>query len=268
MRYGPRPETSEVRTENYVRRFRDRWFDDDIEIHRGDATGADILDRHDAQFDTLDASCVRTQATYAAGEGAFVINKEGPVRALRDFIGANSGPHVQRQHIFYDAKEVINTYLRVHAVPGVTDFFDYSEAGIGLTYSSGIAGVGAVNQGITIDGVPDPFVPFVGTSGVDGWEAVDGPQGGLTMPQRFVTNNADPTYHGNYRDGIVRRPDLQRRRPDPRRERPAGKQRVREHRRGERGHEAPLLRALDLLRGARARRTGRSAWRRSRTRSS
>jgi hypothetical protein len=202
MRYGPRPETSEVRTENYVRRFRDRWLDDDIEVHRGGATGVDILDRHDAQFDTLDASCVRTQATYRAGEGAFVINKSGPVRALRDFIGANSGPHVQRQHVFYDAKEVINTHLRVHAVPGVTDFFDYSTAGIGLTYSSGVAGIGAVNSGIRIDGVPDPFVPFVGTSGVDGWEAVDGPQGGLTMPQRFVTNNSDPSYHGNYRDGL------------------------------------------------------------------
>ena len=202
MRYGPRPETSEVRTENYVRRFRDRWLDDDLEVHRGAATGVDILDRHDAQFDTLDASCVRTQATYRAGEGAFVVNKSGPVRALRDFIGANSGPHVQRQHVFYDAKEVINTFLRVHAVPGVTDFFDYSDAGIGLTYSSGIEGIGPVNLGLKIDGVPDPFVPFGGTSGVDGWETVDGPQGGLTMPQRFVTDNVDPSYHGNYRDGV------------------------------------------------------------------
>jgi hypothetical protein len=200
IRFGSRPEASEVRTENYVRRFQDRWVDNDLEVHRGAATGVDILDRHDAHFDTLDATCVRTQATYRAGEGAFVVNKSGPVRALRDFIGANSGPHVQRQHVFYDGKEVINTYLRVHAVPGVTDFFDYSTAGRGLRYSSGIQTIGTVNSRLSIDGIQDPFVPFAGSSGMDGFETVDGPQGGLSMVQKFVTNNADPTYHGVYRD--------------------------------------------------------------------
>lgn len=202
MRYGPRPETSEVRTPNYVRRFGDRWVDNDLEIHRGAATGVDILDRHDAQFDTLDATCIRTQSTYRAGEGAFVTNTSGPVRAIRDFIGANSGPHVQRQHVFYDGKEVINTFLRVHAVPGVTDFFDYSEAGIGLTYRSGLQTLGALNLGSTVDGRPDPVLPLLGASGLDGWESVDGPQGGLTMFQRFITNNVDPSYHLNHRDGI------------------------------------------------------------------
>lgn len=200
MARGPRPESSQVTTPSYVRGFTDRWKDDELRITRGGASGVDILDRHDAQFDALDASCVRTQATYASGEGAFVTNRDGPVRAIRDFIGANSGPHVQRQHVFYASKEVINTYLRVHPVPGVTDFFDYSEAGIGLEYSNGVQDIGAVNTDITIDGTPDPVIPFGGSSGVDGWEAVDGPQGGVTMPQSFVTNNADPTYHGNYRD--------------------------------------------------------------------
>ena len=197
---GPRPETSRVTTANYTRGFADRWLDDEIRIHRGDATGVDVLDRHDAQFDALDASCVRTQATYRAGEGAFVTNRSGPVRAIRDFIGANSGPHVQRQHVFYDGKEDINTFLRVHPVPGVTDFFDYSAAGIGLRYSNGIPGL-TLNSGLLIDGIPDPFVPGAALAGVDGWESVDGPQGGLTMPQRFVTNNADPSYRVNYRDG-------------------------------------------------------------------
>lgn len=206
MSYGPRPESSKVRTENYTRGFTDRWLDNEIRIHRGDATGVDILDRHDAQFDALDATCVRTQATYRAGEGAFVTNKSGPVRAIRDFIGANSGPHVQRQHIFYNAKEDINTFLRVHPVPGVTDFFDYSAAGIGLRYSNGTGDV-VINSNLVIDGVPDPYVPPVGLTGLDGWESVDGPQGGLVMPQRFVTDNVDPTYRVIYRDGnIAERP--------------------------------------------------------------
>ena len=200
MAYGPRPESSEVRTPNYTRRFTDRWLDDDLQVHRGGATGVDILDRHDAQFDSLDASCVRTQATYRAGEGAFVINHSGPVRAIRDFIGANSGPHVQRQHLFYDGKEVINTFLRVHAVPGVVDFFDYSAAGTGLTYRAGLEN-GIAIPGVTIDGMPDVVPPLGAASGFDGWESVDGAQGGLTMVQSFLTNNPDPTYRLTYRDG-------------------------------------------------------------------
>ena len=200
MARGPRPESSVVTTPNYTRRFTDRWLDDDLEVHRGSATGVDILDRHDAQFDSLDASCVRTQATYRSGEGAFVINRSGPVRAIRDFIGANSGPHVQRQHVFYDGKEVINTFLRVHAVPGVVDFFDYSAAGTGLQYAAGLEN-GIALPPVTIDGMPDVVPPLGAASGFDGWESVDGPQGGLSMVQSFQTNNPDPSYHLTYRDG-------------------------------------------------------------------
>ena len=136
--------------------------------HSGAATGVDILDRHDDQFDAVDASCVRTQATFRQGEGAFIVNKDGPVRAIRDFVGANSGPHVQRQHIFYDKLEVINTYLRVHPIPGVVDFFDYSAAGVGLTYENGVQTPGGVvsgtpTGGVTIDGQQDA-VAGAGTS--------------------------------------------------------------------------------------------------------
>ena len=143
MNFGPRPETSFVETDNYRRGFTDRWYDNELRILRGGATGVDILDRHDDQFDALDSSCVRTQDTFRHGEGAFVANTDGPVRAIRDFIGANSGPHVQRQHVFYAGVEQINTFLRVHPIPGVYDFFDYSEAGVGLTYENGVMTPGA-----------------------------------------------------------------------------------------------------------------------------
>ena len=129
------------------------------------------------------------------------------MRAIRDFVGANSGPHVQRQHIFYDDLEVINTFLRVHPIPGVVDFFDYSAAGIGLTYKNGVmtpSGIvsGTPPGGVTIDGQPDA-VTGAGSALMDGFESVDGPQGGLSMPQRLLTNNPDPGYHLDYRDGNV-----------------------------------------------------------------
>jgi Beta-propeller repeat len=207
MNRGPRPETSSVQTGNYRRGFTDRWYDNELRVLRGGATGVDILDRHDDQFDTADASCVRDQQTFSIGEGAFIVNKDGPVRAIRDFVGANSGPHVQRQHIFYSDVEVINTFLRVHPIPGVIDFFDYSAAGSGLTYQNGVmtpTGLvsGTPPGGVPIDGQPD-VVGGAGSSLMDGFESVDGPQGGLSMPQRLLTNNPDPSYHISYRDGNV-----------------------------------------------------------------
>jgi beta-propeller repeat-containing protein len=207
MTRGPRPETSSVQTDNYKRGFTDRWYDNELRVLRGGATGVDILDRHDDQFDAADASCVRDQQTFSIGEGAFIVNKDGPVRAIRDFVGANSGPHVQRQHIFYKGLEAINTFLRVHPIPGVVDFFDYSQAGVGLTYKNGVqtpTGIvsGTPPGGVTIDGQPDT-VTGAGSSGLPGFESVDGPQGGLTMTQRLLTNNPDPSYHLDYRDGNV-----------------------------------------------------------------
>ena len=207
MNRGPRPETSFVATDNYRRGFTDRWYDNELRILRGGATGVDIIDRHDDQFDALDASCVRTQDTFRTGEGAFIANSDGPVRAIRDFVGANSGPHVQRQHIFYGGLEVINTFLRVHPIPGVMDFFDYSAAGVGLTYENGVMTPGGIVSGtppggVPIDGQPDA-VSGVGTAQLPGFESVDGPQGGLSMTQRLLTNNPDPAYRLVYRDGNV-----------------------------------------------------------------
>lgn len=206
MNFGPRPETSSVTTTSYQRGFTDRWYDNELRVLRGGSTGVDILDRHDAQFDDRDFSCARTQATFRAGEGAFVANIDGPVRAIRDFIGANSGPHVQRQHVFYSSLEVINTYLRVHPIPGVIDFFDYSASGLGLTYENGVLTPldaivpGTPEGGVVIDGVDDQ-VAGLGASGLDAFETVDGPQGALSMPQRLLTNNPDSTYRVSYRDG-------------------------------------------------------------------
>ena len=61
---------------------------------------------------------MRSEDTFNDAEGAFIANKSGPVRAIRSYIGANSGPLTVRQHVFYERREDITTYLRVHAIPG------------------------------------------------------------------------------------------------------------------------------------------------------
>ena len=58
------------------------------------ASGADILDRHKSLF--APGNCVRSVDTFSNGEGAFIANKNGPVRAIRSYIGANCGPTATR----------------------------------------------------------------------------------------------------------------------------------------------------------------------------
>ena len=72
------------------------------------------------------------------------------MRAIRSYIGANSGPLTQREHIFYEQREDIRTFLRVHAIPGPWDFFDYSSAAIGMTYRNN-----RNTDAVTIDGNPE-----------------------------------------------------------------------------------------------------------------
>jgi hypothetical protein len=131
---------------------------------------------------------VRTEDTFDAGEGAFIVNKDGPVRALRAYLGANSGPYTQRTHLFYEGREDVDTDLRVHAIPSVMDLFDYSSAATDMTYANSLN-----PSGVTIDG--DPMQDNL-TSGFTVWERVSGPQGGLAIAHSLQTNlSITPTHY-------------------------------------------------------------------------
>jgi hypothetical protein len=173
---GPNPENSTVTTPFYSLHFGDRWLRDELHVRAGNATGVDILDRAKARL--LPGNCGRSEDTFDDAEGAFIANKSGPVRAIRSYIGANSGPLTQREHIFYEDREDVRTFLRVHSVPGPLDYFDYSAAASGMTYRNDNA-----PAGVTIDGVPE-----TPAAGPVEWETVDGPQGGLSMVHSFDTD--------------------------------------------------------------------------------
>ena len=175
---GPNPENSTITTPYYSTHFSDRWLRDQLTVKAGNATGVDILDRAKARL--APGNCGRSEDTFNAGEGAFIANKSGPVRAIRSYIGANSGPVTQREHVFYERREDVRTFLRVHAVPGPLDYFDYSAAASGMTYKN-------TNNtgGVTINGTPDSV-----TAGPLTWESVDGPQGGLSMAHTLDTDIA------------------------------------------------------------------------------
>ena len=176
---GPNPEDSAVTAPYYAHHFSDRWISDEIRVTAGAATGVDILDRHKNLF--APGNCGRSEDTFSNGEGAFVVNKSGPVRALRSYVGANSGPLTQRENVFYDRRQDIRTFLRVHAIGGMMDFFDYSPAASGMTYYNDLN-----LSGVTIDGSPDGVV-----TGPFQWELVTGTQGSLVIAGS-VSTNMDP----------------------------------------------------------------------------
>ena len=185
---GPNPEDSFIQTDYYERHFSDRWKADGLRIFAGSATGVDILDRHKALF--APGVCDRSENTFCAAEGAFIVNKNGPVRALRSYIGANSGPRTQRQHAFYAQREDITTHLRVHSIPAIMDFFDYSPEAAGMTYLNN-----DMDAPVTIDGVADTV-----ESGAVTWELVRGVQGTLAMLHTFFTDATGLTVGSYYLD--------------------------------------------------------------------
>ncbi len=191
---GGNPEDSLITTPNYSYHFGDRWQEDQMKISIGGATNVDILDRHKALFSP--GYCGRSEDTFdgiipsSPIEGAFVVNKTGPVRAIRSYIGANSGPLTEREHIFYAQRQDIRTYLRVHSIPSVMDFFDYSPAASGMTYYNDLN-----TSGVTIDGVPETPV-----AGPIQWQMVTGTQGTVVQAATLTTNIPSFSYTSYYYD--------------------------------------------------------------------
>ncbi len=185
---GPNPETSTAITDRYEVGFGDRWIEDSWRVLAPGASGVDILDGSKNQF--LIGYCGRSNASFTEAEGAFVANIDGPVRAIRSYIGANSGPLSQRTHRMYRDRIDVETNLRVHAIPAIMDFIDYSAAATGMTYRSS-----TVPGGVTIDGNPDTVSTAIPT-----WEAVDGPQGQVLHSLVLTTDASGLTESPFYRD--------------------------------------------------------------------
>jgi hypothetical protein len=190
------PEHSTVRTAYYTEHFVDRWITDELHITAPGASGVDILDRN--RNHATDGFCVRTEQTFAAGHGAFVANIDGPVRAIRDYIGANSSAYSQRTHLFYEQRQDIVTQLRVHPLPeqGPDDFLDLAPAAAGMTYRNNVA-----PGGVVVDGRPDTVA-----RGPLTWELYEGAQGSLAIAHRIDTDIPDLVVSSFYADDTTPSP--------------------------------------------------------------
>ena len=186
--WGFNPEHSTVATPSYSLKFGDRWLNNGLAITQSGATGANILDR--AHY-YVTGTCSRSEDTFDGGannpgEGAFVVNISGPVRAIRSYIGANSYKYTVNTDIFYPDRQDTVTELRGHAgLPGYGGADDFVTGTTGLTYSD------PVNNGFVIDGKPDAVVPITFTTGSTApaaWEMVSGVQGSLVTVRTLDTD--------------------------------------------------------------------------------
>jgi hypothetical protein len=171
-------ENSFITTSKYKWHFAGEWISDQLVLNN-----VDILDRHKAFFG--DGTCLRSENTFSDGSNAMVTNKVGPVRAIRSYMGANSGPYTQRTNIFYEGRQEIITDLRVHSIEGIQDVFDYSPAASGMKYTNSLNSTPKI-----IDGVANETV----VKGNVEWELISGGVGSLIILHRryttFVGNEA------------------------------------------------------------------------------
>jgi hypothetical protein len=169
---GFNSEHSTVTTPGYKLSFGDRWLNDGLSITANGASGADVLERGRVQF--LPGVCGRSEDTFDGGatnpyEAAFIANISGPVRAIRSYIGANSGQYTTASDIFSPMREDSATSLRVHSIPGVMQFDDFTTGLTGMTYTDD------QNSGIPIDGHADAITAAHAAP----WQLVSGPAGSI-----------------------------------------------------------------------------------------
>ncbi len=188
--WGFNPEHSTVSTPSYSQSFGDRWLNNGLAITQSGANGTNFLERTHYYVTN---TCSRSEDTFDGaadnpGEGAFVVNISGPVRAIRSYIGANSYKYTVNTDIFYPDREDTVTELRGHAgLPGYGSADDFVTGTTGLTYSD------PVNSGVPIDGNPDTVTPISYTTGSGtpppaSWQMVSGPQGSLVTARSVDTD--------------------------------------------------------------------------------
>ncbi|RCH56409.1 hypothetical protein DJ568_00685 [Mucilaginibacter hurinus] len=187
--FGHHPENSTVTSPFYQIGFSDRWIEDVVKVTVDNSLGVDMVDRHRNQFKIN--SC-HNEDNFTTCAGAYIVNKSGPVRAIRSHMGACSGPLTQREFLYYDQFEVIRTDLRVHQIPGMMDFWDYSPLAGNMRYSNNNNTTGGTldpvtgQTGIPVDGSPDVI-----TAGPLTWQMMSSASGTIFRHYK-LTHNITP----------------------------------------------------------------------------
>ncbi|MEO1256891.1 MAG: 3-coathanger stack domain-containing protein, partial [Bacteroidota bacterium] len=164
---------------------------DELKITAGNASGIDILDHH--QYFINVNSCNRNEVTFSNGKGPIVANVDGPVRAIRSVMGANSGTFMQLDILFTECRTENQMFYRLHPANGYYDAFDLNSNAIGMNFSND-----QNTTGVTIDGNRDQL----NKDNPNEWELITGSQGSIVATYTFDTDLQLGT-EGEYDQGLV-----------------------------------------------------------------
>lgn len=188
------PEQSSIESDYYRLHFRGRWEKDELVLKMNNVPDLDILEI--ARFGSLPYSCLRRVDIFDAKHGAFIANIEGPVRAIRSYIGATSGYVTYRTHRFYRQREDVETVFHIHPISGipVSDLMEYNANALGMTFMTDVDVTGK-----TVDANGDMEFANDGLNNLTlhEWELLSGPQGSFFTHFRipvasYVASGNDP----------------------------------------------------------------------------
>ena len=149
-----------ITTDRYRFRYDGRWLLTKVEIspNGGKSYGPDLVDRWKArafaQDPGSDTPCCgfEEEDTNWGGSSTLLGEKAGPVRAIRETWGSDSGTNVIRRETFYRREMRQKTWLRVHVIPpldGIYAQWDFNAGRVTKFFNS------KVNEGVDIDGRND-----------------------------------------------------------------------------------------------------------------
>jgi hypothetical protein len=153
-------DTATVTTDRYRFRYDGRWLMTSLRIKPHDAAdyGPDIVDRWKARAFAQDPGSetpccgYEEEDTNWGGSSTLLGERVGPVRAIRETWGADSGTNVIRQETFYRDEMRQKTWLRVHVIPpldGIYAQWDFNAGKVDRFYNS------RNPAGVPIDGSND-----------------------------------------------------------------------------------------------------------------
>jgi len=159
QRRRPRDYAS-IETGRYQFRYDGRWLMTQIRISPdgGQTYGPDLIDRWKARAFAQDPGSetpccgFEEEDTNWGGSSTLLGERTGPVRAIRETWGADSGTNVIRRETFYRDEMRQKSWLRVHVIPpldGIYSQWDYNAGRVDRFYNPRKPG------GVTVDGRND-----------------------------------------------------------------------------------------------------------------
>ena len=165
-----------IKTDRYRFRYDGRWLMTEINISpdKGKTYAPDVVDRWKARAFAQDPGSetpccgFEEEDTNWGGSSTLLGEKVGPVRAIRETWGADSGTNVIRREAFYRYEMRQKTWLRVHVIPpldGIYAQWDFNANRMKRFYNS------TRLDGVDVDGKNDELFGNFDDPCNSNWEA-------------------------------------------------------------------------------------------------